>query len=384
MHMPLPQWALWSEVIIRFAWAAIAAVMWFVMSRRGHDGAIWALAGVVLGPLAVPVAIISARRAARRPPIVVDEGAGGVVSVLVVVDPEHPESWIPEGELVNALTCGAELVAVVTRETLDHAAREASLRRARAALAAVAAAIPGPAPRQVILEGRPAAAVAHYRRSLDIPVLVTPSNRFGDRLRADLLDRATQPRLDAPQPPRLQISGFPQPDPQHPPMHGTDAHRRIRDGEQPPTEDAEPGVVVMKVIDARTGLEWIDREECLVLLGRDVVGRLAIAVGGGAQIFPVNYNLDGDTIAFRTDPGSKLDASGRARAAFEIDEIDRARRCGWSVVVSGRLEEVTHYETKTIKRLAELAIDPWAGGEKAHYMRLIPERITGRRVAREA
>jgi len=136
----------------------------------------------------------------------------------------------------------------------------------------------------------------------------------------------------------------------------------------------------MKVVDARTGLEWIDRAECLVLLGRGVVGRLAIAVGGSAQIFPVNYVLDGDTIAFRTDPGSKLEASGRARAAFEIDEIDRGRRSGWSVVVSGRLEEVTRYETTTMKRLAELPIDPWASGKKAHYMRLIPERITGRRV----
>ena len=189
MHTPLPQWVLWSEAIIRFGWAAIAAVIWFIMSRRGHDGAIWALVGVVLGPLAVPAAIISATRAARRPPIVVDEGAGGDASVLVVVDPEHPESWIPEAELFNALTGDAELVAVVTRETLDHAAREASLRRARTALAAVAAAIPGPAPRQVILEGPPAVAVARHRRSLDTPVLVTPSNRFGDRLRADLLDR---------------------------------------------------------------------------------------------------------------------------------------------------------------------------------------------------
>lgn len=136
----------------------------------------------------------------------------------------------------------------------------------------------------------------------------------------------------------------------------------------------------MKIVDARTGLERIDRDECIALLARDIVGRLAIAVGGAAQIFPVNYVLDGDTIAFRTDPGSKLDASGRARAAFEIDDIDRQQRSGWSVVVSGRLEEVTRYEAKTMKRLADLPIDPWAGGEKAHYMRLIPERITGRRV----
>ena len=50
------------------------------------------------------------------------------------------------------------------------------------------------------------------------------------------------------------------------------------------------------------------------------------------------------------------------------------------MVVSRRLEEVTHYETRTMKRLADLPIDPWAGGEKAHYLRLIPEHITGRSV----
>ena len=140
----------------------------------------------------------------------------------------------------------------------------------------------------------------------------------------------------------------------------------------------------MKITDARTGLEWIDREECLALLARDVVGRLATAIGGSAQIYPVNYVLDGEAIVFRTDPGSKLTAGGRARAAFEIDDIDREHRSGWSVVVSGRLEEVTHYETKTMQRVAALPIDPWAGGEKAHYMRLIPERITGRRITQPA
>lgn len=136
----------------------------------------------------------------------------------------------------------------------------------------------------------------------------------------------------------------------------------------------------MRSIDARTGLEWIDRDECLALLAGDVVGRLAVVSGGAADIFPVNYVLDGETIVFRTDPGTKLDASGRAQAAFEIDRVDREHRTGWSVVASGRLEEVTRYSSGTLERLRHLPVDPWAGGEKAHYVRLIPSRITGRRV----
>lgn len=75
MHMPLPQWLMGSELAIRVGWAVTATVIWAVMSRRGHDGGMWALVGLVLVPFAVPAAILSARRTARRPPIVVADGA---------------------------------------------------------------------------------------------------------------------------------------------------------------------------------------------------------------------------------------------------------------------------------------------------------------------
>lgn len=136
----------------------------------------------------------------------------------------------------------------------------------------------------------------------------------------------------------------------------------------------------MRTVDARTGIERLDRDQCLALLAGEVVGRLAVVAGGGAEIFPVNYVLDGDAIVFRTDPGTKLDAGGRAHASFEIDGIDREHRSGWSVVASGRLEEVTRYASGTLERLRNLPVDPWASGEKAHYMRLVPARIGGRRV----
>jgi hypothetical protein len=41
---------------------------------------------------------------------------------------------------------------------------------------------------------------------------------------------------------------------------------------------------------------------------------------------------------------------------------------------------VTHYDATTFARVRRLAIDPWAGGNKLHWMRLVPDRITGRRV----
>jgi nitroimidazol reductase NimA-like FMN-containing flavoprotein (pyridoxamine 5'-phosphate oxidase superfamily) len=140
----------------------------------------------------------------------------------------------------------------------------------------------------------------------------------------------------------------------------------------------------MRNVDARTGTAWIDRDECLRLLARDEVGRLAVVIGRSPAIFPINYVLDGDTIVFRTDEGTKLSAAERAPACFEIDDIDREHRTGWSVVASGRLEEVTQYDARTLERLHQLPLDPWAGGDKSHWMRLIPEVITGRRVERRA
>jgi nitroimidazol reductase NimA-like FMN-containing flavoprotein (pyridoxamine 5'-phosphate oxidase superfamily) len=136
----------------------------------------------------------------------------------------------------------------------------------------------------------------------------------------------------------------------------------------------------MTPIDARTGVEWIGHDECLRLLAAEEVGRLAIVQGRTPHIFPVNYVLDGDQVVFRTDPGVKLDAGPRFRACFEIDGFDRAARTGWSVVATGRLEEVTLYDSSTFARVHVLPIQPWAGGDKGHWMRLIPTHITGRRV----
>ena len=56
------------------------------------------------------------------------------------------------------------------------------------------------------------------------------------------------------------------------------------------------------LVDARTGLEVIDPDECRRLLAGDEIGRLAIINGATPAVFPVNYALDGDTVVFRTAP----------------------------------------------------------------------------------
>ena len=134
----------------------------------------------------------------------------------------------------------------------------------------------------------------------------------------------------------------------------------------------------MKVTDARTGIEWLDREVCLALLRHEVVGRIAVCAAGVPTIFPVNFTMDGDSIVFRTAAGTKLTAGLREPVCFEIDRMDRVRRAGWSVLVTGRLEEVTPFDGPTHERVSSLTIDPWADGEKPHVLRLVPDRISGR------
>jgi nitroimidazol reductase NimA-like FMN-containing flavoprotein (pyridoxamine 5'-phosphate oxidase superfamily) len=138
----------------------------------------------------------------------------------------------------------------------------------------------------------------------------------------------------------------------------------------------------MKIADARTGIEVITREECYALLRQEAIGRLAIVHGSAPHVFPVNYALDGEDVVFRTDRGSKLDVGPRAPACFEIDRFDAASRSGWDVVVSGRLEEITEHDGERLRRVASLAIDPWADGERTHWMRLVPRGVTGRRISR--
>lgn len=138
----------------------------------------------------------------------------------------------------------------------------------------------------------------------------------------------------------------------------------------------------MKLEDTHSGLERMERATCLQLLAEECVGRLIIVRGSAPEVFPVNYAMDGDAVVFRSDPGTKVTVGPRAPAAFEIDHLDRTTREGWSVIVFGRLEEVTRFDSTTWSRVSHLSVDPWAGGEKEHWMRLVPSRISGRRISR--
>ena len=140
----------------------------------------------------------------------------------------------------------------------------------------------------------------------------------------------------------------------------------------------------MASTDQTTQFERMGPEECLRLLEAEDVGRLAIIQGRVPIIVPVNYVLDGDSIVFRTAPGTKLTHGDGTIVAFEIDHLSRETREGWSVVVTGRLDEVTPTDTAEADRLGRLPLTPWAGGDRDHWMRLGLGIVTGRRIGRRS
>jgi nitroimidazol reductase NimA-like FMN-containing flavoprotein (pyridoxamine 5'-phosphate oxidase superfamily) len=143
---------------------------------------------------------------------------------------------------------------------------------------------------------------------------------------------------------------------------------------KPVTEETEN---TMRTVSSHSGIEVLGSDECREMLARDVIGRVAVVIAATPMIFPVNYALDGEDIVMRTLPGSRLDA-GQGHAAFEVDSFDRASQSGWSVLVTGHLEEVTWYQAKDMARLQALTVVPWALGDRNLWLRLRPGFITGR------
>ncbi|NDL59648.1 pyridoxamine 5'-phosphate oxidase family protein [Phytoactinopolyspora mesophila] len=128
-----------------------------------------------------------------------------------------------------------------------------------------------------------------------------------------------------------------------------------------------------------TGLEVLGRDECLALMKTVPVGRIVFTEGALPAIQPVNFALDGDSVVIRIGIGSKLALAAKsAVVAFECDEFDEQGMTGWSVVLIGRAEAVGGENEK--RRLADLRITPWALGSRAHYLRIVPEIVRGRRI----
>lgn len=129
----------------------------------------------------------------------------------------------------------------------------------------------------------------------------------------------------------------------------------------------------------------MDEAASLRLISEGGVGRVAFTGRFGPAVLPVNYKLHEGTIVFRTVLGSPMDEDLRTgisgaehRVAFEIDEIDAASREGWSVLIQGSAHHVDSAAERA--SLIEAGVEPWPGGERELFIRVVPQHVTGRHI----
>ncbi|TAM68069.1 pyridoxamine 5'-phosphate oxidase family protein [Mycobacterium sp.] len=127
---------------------------------------------------------------------------------------------------------------------------------------------------------------------------------------------------------------------------------------------------------ADDGVVILAAHECWELLASRALGRLVTYAGGQPDIFPVNYVVQRRTVLFRTAEGTKLVSSAiNNRVLFEVDDHNVAE--AWSVIVRGTARSLrTPEELEDAERAQVL---PWTMSEKTHYVRIVPETVTGRR-----
>jgi transcriptional regulator with XRE-family HTH domain len=126
-------------------------------------------------------------------------------------------------------------------------------------------------------------------------------------------------------------------------------------------------------------LERLGPAECSRLLAPGGIGRVAFMTASGLMVLPVNYALVAGTVVVRTGTGSLIAAHGDDPVAFEADHLDEALGQGWNVLIRGHAHRVLQPgELQHLRH--DCDVRPWPAGEHDLYVRIVPDRITGRRI----
>jgi nitroimidazol reductase NimA-like FMN-containing flavoprotein (pyridoxamine 5'-phosphate oxidase superfamily) len=150
--------------------------------------------------------------------------------------------------------------------------------------------------------------------------------------------------------------------------------------EPPVTADGLPP----SIAPARQAIE-LTEGECWRLLASVSIGRVVFTQRAMPAIRPVNHVIDGRTIFIRTHLGAAIaarasDARGEPRGSvvcYEADDLDPARRAGWSVIVTGMARLVT--DPAAASRYAA-AVEPWITGDLNQVVSIEPQFVSGIRL----
>lgn len=122
-------------------------------------------------------------------------------------------------------------------------------------------------------------------------------------------------------------------------------------------------------------LEEVPLDECMQLVASLSVGRIAVAAAGDAPlVVPVTYVVHEGTVVFRTGPTTEVARLLGNPVSFQVDVIDSFHRSGWSVLIRGTAAEID------AEAQDDVAVQPWVGGDRSRWIRVVPTTVTGRRI----
>jgi nitroimidazol reductase NimA-like FMN-containing flavoprotein (pyridoxamine 5'-phosphate oxidase superfamily) len=134
-------------------------------------------------------------------------------------------------------------------------------------------------------------------------------------------------------------------------------------------------------------LQSLSEAECWELISAGGIGRIGYTGRYGPTVLPVNFVLYEGAVVFRTGQDSPMGEDLRTGisdadyvVAFEVDEISPATREGWSILIQGSAHHVDSGHERA--QVMESGVEAWPGGEKDLFIRVIPTRVTGRRIRR--
>ncbi len=123
-------------------------------------------------------------------------------------------------------------------------------------------------------------------------------------------------------------------------------------------------------------LESLAQEHCEAHLGAGGVGRIVFSTDRGPVALPVNFEFTDGRVVFSTDQAKADVLSQLPVIGFEIDRVDETFSEGWSVLVSGPVQQVV--DPDEVEELSSLDLEAWAGGDRHTLMKITPVTVTGR------
>lgn len=131
----------------------------------------------------------------------------------------------------------------------------------------------------------------------------------------------------------------------------------------------------------RPAIRSLPRMDCEARLRGGGIGRVVFVSGGVPIALPVNFRFHHCEVVFRTAAGAGILRCLGSQVSFEVDRLDENTSEGWSVLVTGRAEQVEANECAPYVRLG---IEPWAGGFRDVFVRIIATAISGRAIGQLA